>query len=115
MYRSTVVDLPPEVRTDEALKQWLENGPEAWRGALDLEVNYLDPIASLMRHKVDQISVSEGSVDVQYTVDYFVYSGCRDIDGSGQDCREISGEVAGGKVIFQTFVQPERMAPNEET
>lgn len=114
MYRYTVRDLPAHVRSDEEVRDWLGEEPDAWREALDLEVWQLDPRNNYVHHEVLQIDVQDGRISVQYDVDFYAYFGCRDIDGSGQDQREIRGRVDNGRVVFETYVQPDQLAPDEE-
>lgn len=58
--------------------------------------------------------MENGQISVQYTVEYDLYYGWKDIDGAGEDCRDIDGEVVDGRIVFTTFVQPESLAPDEE-
>ncbi|WP_251477733.1 hypothetical protein [Stenotrophomonas lactitubi] len=114
MYRQTVVALPAAVTEDEDVREWLEENAERWSHALDLEVLHIDPRTNLIGHDIDLVTVDDGQVNVQYTVEYYIYYGCRDIDGGGYDHRDISGEVVNGTIVFQTFEQPEPLAPDEE-
>lgn len=114
MYRKSTVALPRFVSSDQGVKEWLEANPERWTEPLDLEVHQIEPRANLVDYEIDQIDVDGGEVFVQYTVEYNIYYGCKDIDGAGEDERNIVGKVVEGEVIFHTFVQPEPLAPDEE-
>lgn len=114
MYRKTTVDLPVFVREDEDVKEWLQDNPDRWREAVDEDVWQLDPRATYLEHEIEQIDVADGEILVQYTVEYDLYYGCRDINASGTDSREIVGKVIDGRVIFQTFEQPDPQARVDE-
>jgi len=114
MYRTTVVTLPSAVGSDGAVHEWLVCNETEWREALDLEVDYLDDRATYMWHTVNDVTVENGQVTVYYTVEYDAYYGCRDMDFSDEDERVVVGRVANGAVVFQTYVQPQQMAPDEE-
>lgn len=114
MYRETVVPLPSLIMEDEDVKAWLEDNYDLWSAAIDRTVHHIDPRAEYLDYSIEQIDVENGQISIQYAVEYDLYYGCKDVDGAGEDCREIDGEVADGTVVFSTFVQPEPLAPDEE-
>lgn len=114
MYRQTAIDLPDEVQSEDQVREWLAGELGSWSDALDLEVWQIDPRANYVGHDILQIDVQDGAVHVHYTVDYYVYFGCRDIDGGDEEHREITGTLEDGKIVFQTYVQPDPLAPSDE-
>ncbi|OFU98045.1 MULTISPECIES: hypothetical protein [Stenotrophomonas] len=114
MYRATSVVIPAGITTDDQVREWLAENVEDWEAALDLEVEYVDDRAVYQWHQIDDIDVVGGQVRVQYTVEYDAYYGCKDMDSSGEDERDITGQWRDGEVVFQTFVQPERSVPDDE-
>ena len=114
MYRYTTVPVPLTVTTDEALVTWLKENADEWDEALDLDVEYLDDRAFYQGHQVDEIVVADGRVHVQYMVEYDAYYGCKDMDMSGWEDRDITGQWGDGQVVFTTYVQPEQGVPDDE-
>ncbi|WP_152908696.1 hypothetical protein [Stenotrophomonas maltophilia] len=114
MYRHTTVPVPPTVTTDEALAAWLTENTDEWDEALDLDVEYLDDRAFYQEHQIVEIVVVDGKVRVEYSVEYDAYYGCKDMDLSDWDDRDITGQWSNGQVVFTTFVQPMQGVPDDE-
>lgn len=114
LHRDTVVALPKLVREDEDVHAWLQDNHDLWVEAIDKDVWQLDCRANYMGHQIDQIAVADGEVHVDYTVEYEIYYGCSDQDGSGWDQRDIRGKVVDGKLLFKTFQQPDPLSTCEE-
>ncbi|PWK38679.1 hypothetical protein [Cupriavidus plantarum] len=80
--------------------------------ALDLDVG--DERATIDDIEVDDVEVHGDKIIVYYTIQYSAHYGCSDIDYAEDDQRKITGVRDGENWVFDWYVSPERLAPNEE-
>lgn len=119
MNKITVVELPELVSTDDAerdaeIRSWLLANKEKWADALDRDTSYINARASHMGDEIDEIEVVDGDIKVDYSVRYYIYNGCANMDEDDEDERVIGGKFSDGKISFETPPPPAPRYPNEE-
>lgn len=119
MNKITVVELPALVSTDDVekdaeIRNWLLANKEKWSDALDLDTSYINARASHAGDEIEDIDVVAGDVRVDYSVRYYIYNGCSDMDEDDEDQRVIGGKFSNGKITFETPPPPAPRYPNEE-
>jgi len=84
--------------------------------ALDLEVDDHDDRAVLDDVEVSGVEISEDgrTITIEYTVTFSAHHGCRDMNYTDMEDREIEGSREGCFWVFDEFQAPERLSPNEE-
>lgn len=119
MPRTTILTLPehlagPNPALAAELAQYLSQEHHLLEEALDLDVYYIDGRAEYMDHTVDHVAVDGGEVRIDYTVFYFVYFGCDDMNQDDDEDRQITGTWEGNKIEFLTPDAPPERYPSEE-
>jgi hypothetical protein len=111
--KKVVVELPKNF-PDASIEDFLREHVEDLYAAMDLEVQDLDDRATLDNVEIDDVTVQDGIVTVDYRVEYSAYHGCRDMNYDDDDDRCIAGERIGDRIEFDEHVAPPKRSTHEE-
>lgn len=113
-----VVPLMEVSEVQRYLERQLVEDKDGDRGAfasvLDLDLSHFDDRATLQGIRITNVEEIDGVLGVSYTVDYHVYHGCKDIDGSGEwECHVSGVRTSDGWEFEENVPIPKRTTLDE--
>lgn len=114
MGKEIILELPDDADNEE-IESFIRESVDEFRDALDLALEEFDSRATLDEIIIDDVSIGADTIGIVFRVEYSVYYGCRDMDGSDvSDERYVGAERRGRRIVFQEHVYPERPTTYEE-
>ena len=108
---SLKIEVPDDLDEDE-LEDYFHQIKEELYPALDLELE--DDRAQVDDVDFEAVVVTDDSVQIEYTVQYSAYYGCKDMDYADDDQRTVFGTRNGRIFEFDKFIPPPRRSTADE-
>lgn len=96
------------------IADYISNNMHEYSDALDKSASEHDDRAEVDEIIVTNVELEEDSVFIYYDVEFSAYYGCRDMNYSDTDEREICGTRKGRVFTFEKYIPPPKRTTFEE-